>query len=319
MTEYINDIFSLIGLLIYILHNYFLGLLIGYNIAYGLKQNKYSNKKVLFILILLCSFITQVKSIFIHSSFSSYTESFTIIVNNVQLLLLHISYYCLVGLGLGSFILYRLTKFPNLLFILIVLFSLITYLILNTYCNFIDREVASNCIYLYILYNCFLSLSISEVSSYKIKPTIYPSKKVLFILTLLYTFLAYFIFTYVIYISYSGHVNFFKFIQYLQLRLIEEPISSLINPVCDSSFTRTFKIKILSFFYAITFNRLSYENLSMIINIQIWIIEFLITVYCAWKYVIIACPWLLPSYSFRKRSSWLLFFIKKHEEMNEKK
>jgi hypothetical protein len=50
--------------------------------------------------------------------------------------------------------------------------------------------------------------------------------------------------------------------------------------------------KIFDFYNIITLNKLDTPELKIIITGQVWLLEYIITVFCAWKFVVLTCPWL---------------------------
>lgn len=256
----------------YFLYTCFLGLGIGSAILYGLQRNKYTSKKTLFILTLLFSFLASVMFIFIYDLPTEFYSGFREFLSTRPIPLYTIYFFIIILIIIGA-IFYRRGEYTNkyLLFTFIILCPFIVYLLLNhaIYLNNIYdwsnihskiRELRYKLISIInVFYICFLGLGIRIAIPYNIRQNKYASKKTLFILTFLSSFFVYLVLILAIYIS-SDRINFtfFDFIFFLRCIVEEIPI------YFDSS-----------------------TALSIIANIQIWIVEFLITFLSAWFFIFV--------------------------------
>jgi len=292
-SQFITSInyFCPFRLIIYILHNCLLGLVIGCAISYGLQQNKYVNKNVLFILILLCAFYAYCK----YNPWYNYISIKALTNLLVHYRSLNILYFFLVALGIGGFISHRGNKDSNLSFILIILCSVITYLTISRYYKIpwelYNGETGIKLYHLCIIYLCFLSLVIRE-AILKMKESRYSLKQILFIVVPLFSLLAYLTFGIVDYLISPGDFRVLGIWNFLLYKLKSGPGPALgylpggVGHFQMYSFSDTsFMNSIIRFFNVIIPGKLDSSVIIIIITIQVWIVEFIITLLCSWGYI----------------------------------
>ncbi|MEQ8191359.1 MAG: hypothetical protein ABRQ39_25570 [Candidatus Eremiobacterota bacterium] len=267
----------------YIIHNCLIGLIIGCAISYGLQKNKYASKKILFILIVLCSISANLRYSF---------SPFPIPINSL--------YFCLiVCLGIVGFIFYKKGRPFNVFFIgIILLIHSATCIIYKPQgprvrlLGIYNQDAGFKLQQLYLLFFFFLSLVIIEAISYEVKKKGYPNKKKVFIWILLCSFITYLSLSVIYYILApeefaSSYWNFL----WIQIKYnIRPQIGYYDNPWGGGMWEGMpigFKIfgYFINFCKTLTFNKISYDNLVIIVTILICIGEFLITSLCAWKYI----------------------------------
>ncbi len=285
---------------IYFLYNCFLGLGIGSAILYGVQKNRHTNTKRFFILALLFSFLAYLMLISIYVFPTEFYREFRLFLSARPLPMCGL-YCCLTALIIGGSVFYR-TKYTSkqLFFILIILFSFLAYLIFN-HAIYLLYKYDWSSIYdirggtfklltlTHIFYTSFLVLGIRVVVLYGVQQDRYPSKKSMFILSLLSSVLAYLIFLIALYFSdYRVEISFLNFMHFLRCVIEEIPLT------------------------------LNSSILSIILNVNIWLIEFLITSFSAWFFIIFTCPRYSPlNYSGLKGRIWFPFFMKESREKNQ--
>lgn len=190
------------------------------------------------------------------------------------------------------------------------LFFIIVEILIFFICGFMLFVAINGYIYMYIPHNCFVGLGIGIALSYVVKKNRCTNKKLLFMLTLLCLFFVYLFFNLAIYIlpallsSFPSKVGFLNFVSFLWYRALDNPLDFHLPG--DSSIPSMdfimykFTDGILWFYNTITLSKIDSWNLARIINIQVWIIEFFISFFCAWQYIVFTCPWLFPK-SFLNR------------------
>ncbi|MEQ8192452.1 MAG: hypothetical protein ABRQ39_31085 [Candidatus Eremiobacterota bacterium] len=201
-------------------------------------------------------------------------------------------YPILLGLSIGKVVYYRVmeSRYINkkIIFTLIVLHSLLIYLLSNFFVffniYFLDffRFLSNKG----LVYNSFVIISIGYAIFYGVKGRRYGNKKINFILIALWTFLAYSIFNFIVYLFTTPENNtdiFLKFLRNLWFKTTYEPFTEYIIPYELQELT----INILYYIpiaYSIT-------GIIRVINIIFWVGQVFITIYIAWSFVIYT--WLL--------------------------
>ena len=267
----------------YIIHNCLIGLIIGCAISYGLQENKYATKKILFILIVLCS----VSANLIYSF-----SPCPIPINNLCFCLL-------VCLSIAGFIFYRKNRSFNVFFIGIILLVHSVLCIIykpqgprQRIFNIYNEDAGVKLQQLYLLFFFFLSLVIIEAISYELKQKRVPDKKKVFIWILLCSFITYLSLSVIYYILApeefaSSYWNFL----WIQIKHnIRPQIGYYDNPWGGGMWEGMpigFKIfgYFIDFCKTLTFNKISYDNLVIIVTILLCFAEFLITSLSAWIYI----------------------------------
>jgi hypothetical protein len=200
-------------------------------------------------------------------------------------------------------------------------FAIILGLLASLICGYI-LFITTRIIYEYIYHNyffclliganCFTGLLIGTAISYGINKNKYSNKKVLFILVLLCSFLTYLICNIALYydfcIDVTDVIGFSGFIHFLKNTVLTKPLE--MQQWCISGYSA----RILQFYDFITLGKLYINTLVRIINIQVWIIELIITIYCAWLFIIITCPWLLPQRISSIGKRFYTLFIKERKQ-----
>lgn len=203
-------------------------------------------------------------------------------------------------------------------FILFITYSFIRY-------SFVGGIMCRNCfldLAWHILYSCLIGLGIGAFISLGAKENNFTGKKVVYILIILCPLLAYLFFVLAIYYIYDMHYgdrefNFRGFIFGLYNSALDKPLRFQLPRNAYIATDMDYKMYeytyyILKVYRILTLGKVDTWDLACIINIQAWFIQYIITVYCAWRYTIFSCPWLSPSNSSEmNRKGWVTFFIKK--------
>lgn len=297
---------------------------VGNFISYGAKQNKYNNKMVLFILIFLCSFLVYLISAF---------TMFTVINPYLNILSIPI---CLVGLVIGGFISYKIKQNnylkKHLLLIPLLLFSFLAYLIF--YIVFMDFDQEEfQCLLWNIGFVLFIVLGIGGFISYGIKQNRHLKNHLIFKLILLCLTFSHFMFNFAAqdsapYNGYNGKSFFLiRFVHFLLGKAGYEPFNyfpsnfyprnGTIEGIMSTCLNHIY-IFYHTIFYHIGYHTITLEKsdinpLIQVINIQAWVIIFIITVFITCIYTIFTCPWLLEG----EKNNWLQLFIKKLQRRTE--
>jgi len=290
----------------YIFHYCLIGLIIGFAVSCGLNENEAIGKKKLFGFILLCSLSALMKCIVI-STRSIAKHIFSLLIPIAVLYYpINLIFLCPLCLGIYGFIFYRKNKYVNLFFLGVGFVGFLIIHVINIVdiisqlpeC-FLPEEynmlLGFRLVIAYILFFCFFSLLIMEFISYIIKKKGLPDKKKLFIWIILCSFIIHMSLGVVYYILDSncneyehGYLTFL----YDHLRSSESAKIGR-TPIELRSWVDYFPliykiyIRFLGFYSYITFHKI---DANILIGIQIYIIEFLVTVLCAWRFVLYACP-----------------------------
>jgi hypothetical protein len=332
-----------LDVVIFVLYSCLVGLVIGCTITYGLQENKYSNKKLLFIFILLSSFFAYLKYTpsFSEARWILFFQRFsvsTLLDNSLYFLC-----FCLVFSGIIEFISYEKTRYSNRFFILLLSCSFFAYLASNIYgklnyyyCNHRPlyyneiwgwEVIGSNLLHLHLLYAFCLSLIIREFVLYKAKQKKCTNKKTIFIWILLCSFLIYSGFLVITYIIAPIEIvlsGFWSFLLHNNLEV--SPVSRLYGTnfyhtgrILDGTESHggvDISILAIPLVFTIWFFKLilhgnieiNNETIRTIINIYLCIVQYLITVFCAWSYIIYTCPSLSPG-SYKTLSQKIKEFL----------
>lgn len=276
----------------YVIHNCLIGLVIGCVISYGLQENKYASKKILFIIILLCSVSAYLRYSFTYTLINMNVDSYEILFHRLTSKL----YLCLICLGIGGFISYRKNRYINVFFIgkILLIYSVIFIMYKPTGegHTLYNMESGIRLQQLYLLFFFFLSLVIIEAISYEVKKKGYPNKKKVFIWILLCSFITYLSLSVIYYILApeefaSSYWNFL----WIQIKYNIRPQIGYYDDPWGGGMWEGMPIgfKIFGYFInfckTLTFNKISYDNLVIIVTILLCFTEFLITSLCAWMYI----------------------------------
>jgi len=297
-------ILFLLFLIIYIFLNHFfppvtfaihyciIGLIIGCSIAQGL-QEKYSYKKLILILIFLC---------FISGNIYTFGLGFLPFHNAIDTLFL-----CLTCLGIVGFIFYRKNRGINIFLVGVILFIyLFMSVIYKPQCHeFYNSEILLRLQQLYIILFSFFSLIIIKFISYILKQKAYPDKNKIFVWILLFSLIIHSGLSFVFYILtpsdtinpdmkiYPDGIKISNYWEFLSFRFYNNRYCLVGYPVTRHVYEDLpiYKIydEIERIYEIITFHKISSDNLNLVIGIQVWLIEYFITVFSAWRFVLYAC------------------------------
>lgn len=268
----ISFIFSPI---IYALHYCIIGLIIGCSISYGLKENKYSNKRNLLIFIFLCSITSG-----IYNLDYNFLYLFTKSINTFFLYI--------VCLGIGGFIFYRKNSY---IYLILTGTSMVVYLIIYIIYKPLT-ETGLRLQQMYLIFFFFFSIILIEFVLYILRQKVTLNKKAIFILIFISFIIIHLVSSFFYYILVPDRFftdNYWAFLL--------NPLENIhCREICffpEHLWKNYNKIKYI--YEIITFHKINSDNLGIIIGIHIWIAEFLITVFSAWTFVLYTCPCLATS------------------------
>lgn len=282
-------IILLITGLAYACHYCIIGLVIGCAVSYGLQENKQRLNKILLFLIYICS----ISTIWLYSL----GYKFFFLSSPINIFL-----FSLVCLGMGGVIFYRKNRYINIFYVGI---SFAIYLVISVmYKPFqeeYNNETALRLQQLYLLFFSFFSLIIAEFISHKVKQKGYPGKKQIFIWIVLFSLIIHSGLSFVFYglapndVVFQDGSKVDSYCKFLYFRFYNNCYPQMgYHYYCyylgeEKIHKFNFYEEIVRFYEKITFGKIDSDNINVIIGIQLWIAEFLITIFCAWKFVVSTC------------------------------
>ena len=201
--------------------------------------------------------------------------------------------------------------------LLSVTFGVLTSL----FCGFILATILAKdrALFVHFLCNCLVGLCIGIAVSYGVKKNRYNNRKVLFLLIVLCALLTYLVFNIALYNIAHGYYKSYKisFVLYVLILPIKSPLDYYYPLSLCSEKLSGIKLILFTFANTLTGGMFTEDSVARIINMTLWVIQLLMTVYCAGMYITYTCPWLSSiSYSIRQKNEYYFMQNNKFRKEN---